>query len=204
MSPEDETRERILRAAAKVFSEKGYAGATTRAIAAEASVNEVTLFRRFGSKKNLLLAMMEQNSPLPSLESALQEQLTGDYRQDLIKLGNHFLTTMMRNRRSVLMTLCTAERLPEVREVTAQVPLRQRQVVGDYLRRQMEQGFVRDIDPEMAAQAFLGMLFAYSINRGLSVGTPSASAPLEAVVAQFVDIFVQGTIKLEEKTDVKD
>lgn len=203
MSPEDETRERILRAAAKVFTEKGYAGATTRAIAAEAGVNEVTLFRRFGSKKNLLLAMMEQSSPLPGLESALHEQLTGDYRQDLIKLGSHFLATMMRNRRSVLMTLCTAERLPEVREVTAQVPLRQRQVVGGYLRRQMEQGVVRDMDPEMAAQAFLGMLFAYSINHGLLAGTPSASVPLEAVVTQFVDIFVRGTINLKEDSDVE-
>ncbi len=203
MSPKDETRERILRAAAKVFTERGYEGATTRAIAAEAGVNEVTLFRRFGSKKNLLLAMMEQNSPLPGLESALQGQLTGDYRQDLTKLGNHFLATMMRNRRSVLMTLCTAERLPKVREVTAQVPLRQRQAVGDYLRRQMEQGVVRDIDPEMAAQAFLGMLFAYSINQGLAAGTPSASMPLAAVVVQFVDIFVHGTINVKEEVDVK-
>ena len=49
-----DSRERILRAAAAVFTEHGVAGATTRRIAEQAGVNEVTLFRIFGSKAALL------------------------------------------------------------------------------------------------------------------------------------------------------
>ena len=52
----DPTHERILAAAAQIFAEQGYIRATTRAIAAAAGVNEVTLFRHFGSKKNLAQA----------------------------------------------------------------------------------------------------------------------------------------------------
>ena len=50
----DDTRARLLAAAARGYATHGYLGATTRAIAAEAGVNEVTLFRLFGAKEALL------------------------------------------------------------------------------------------------------------------------------------------------------
>ena len=49
-----EAREQLLQAALKVFAESGTRGATTRRIAQEAGVNEVTLFRHFGSKDALI------------------------------------------------------------------------------------------------------------------------------------------------------
>jgi AcrR family transcriptional regulator len=48
-----DSRERILEAAARVYAQYGFRGATTRLIAQEAGVNEVTLFRLFGSKAQL-------------------------------------------------------------------------------------------------------------------------------------------------------
>src|ERR1700746_862093 len=50
----DLTRQRILEAAEKVFSRNGFQGATTREIAREAQVNEVTLFRHFRTRDDLL------------------------------------------------------------------------------------------------------------------------------------------------------
>jgi len=52
------SKDRILEAAARVYSKHGFRGATTRLIAAEAGVNEVTLFRTFGSKGALLEAVL--------------------------------------------------------------------------------------------------------------------------------------------------
>src|ERR1044071_8391805 len=49
-----DNRARILDAAARVYAEFGYRGATTRRIAVAAGVNEVTLFRTFGSKAALI------------------------------------------------------------------------------------------------------------------------------------------------------
>ena len=49
------TRDHILDAAARLYGEHGFRGTTTRRIAQEAGVNEVTLFRLFGSKTALLL-----------------------------------------------------------------------------------------------------------------------------------------------------
>jgi AcrR family transcriptional regulator len=190
----DETQERIIQAATRVISQVGYTNATTRAIAAEAGVNEVTIFRRFGNKQNLLMAVTYRNSARPGLEEALGGQLSGDYRQDLLALGNGFLAMMNQHRRAILMSMCEAQRSPEVREVIAQSPLQQRRLLGEYLRRQIQRGVVRELtDPEIVAQAFFGMLFEYSISQMLIGDDPTTEPPPEQVVAQIVDLFVQGT-----------
>ena len=202
MSPEDETKQRIIQGAAQVFSQKGYEGATTRAIAKAAGVNEVTLFRHFGNKKNIFMAVIEHFSALPGLEAAMKDQLTGDYRQDLTKLGTYFLTTMLKQRKAILMSLCTAERLPEIRDVVAQPPTRQQQMLSTYLRQQIERGVVRDLpSPELAAQMFFNSLFEYAISQPLYANTPVARIPPEDVVAQFVDIFVRGTINTQKASN---
>jgi len=59
------TREKILKAARETFIKKGYKGATTRKIAQEAGVSEVTLFRKFKSKSNLLREILNENATLP-------------------------------------------------------------------------------------------------------------------------------------------
>jgi AcrR family transcriptional regulator len=53
-----QTRERILAAAARVFSERGYAGGTTNHIAAEAGVSVGSLYQYFPNKDALLAELM--------------------------------------------------------------------------------------------------------------------------------------------------
>ncbi|HXQ80200.1 MAG TPA: TetR/AcrR family transcriptional regulator [Opitutaceae bacterium] len=48
----------MLSAAARIFARYGLEGATTRAISREAGVNEVTLFRHFGTKEHLIEAVV--------------------------------------------------------------------------------------------------------------------------------------------------
>jgi AcrR family transcriptional regulator len=56
----DQTRQRLLDAAAETLNRDGIQGATTREIARRASVNEVTLFRHFKSKEQLLRAVLQR------------------------------------------------------------------------------------------------------------------------------------------------
>ena len=51
--------DKLLRVTLRLYGERGYLGTTTRRIAEEAEVNEVTLFRRFGSKDALIRAAIE-------------------------------------------------------------------------------------------------------------------------------------------------
>lgn len=57
-----DSRDRLLEVAARVYAEAGYHGTTTRRIAEEAGLNEVTLFRQFGNKDALLQEAIEQAS----------------------------------------------------------------------------------------------------------------------------------------------
>lgn len=56
----DDTRERILEAAAPLFAAEGFAGASTRAIAAAGGVNIATLAYHFGDKQGLYAALVDR------------------------------------------------------------------------------------------------------------------------------------------------
>jgi len=63
----------------RIFSERGFAEATTRQIAEQADVHEVTLFRNFGSKHDLLLAAIANSGLFTCPWDALAA--AGDNRQ---------------------------------------------------------------------------------------------------------------------------
>ncbi|MEN6330008.1 MAG: TetR/AcrR family transcriptional regulator [Methanobacteriaceae archaeon] len=60
----DKTEQKILDAALKVFSERGYDGAKTKLIANESGFTEMTLFRKFGTKENLLSQVLTENQKI--------------------------------------------------------------------------------------------------------------------------------------------
>jgi AcrR family transcriptional regulator len=68
------TRQRLVQAALQLFAAQGITETTTRQIAELASVNEVTLFRHFGSKHGLLLAVIEEAEVFTQLGEDLGQQ----------------------------------------------------------------------------------------------------------------------------------
>ncbi len=62
MSNQNSTRQKLIDAALKLFTSLGVTETTTKAVAELAQVNEVTLFRHFGNKQGLMLAVMEESA----------------------------------------------------------------------------------------------------------------------------------------------
>src|SRR5512139_3134654 len=60
--PADARRQQVLDAAIRAFAERGYAGASTQAIAASIGVGEPTIYRYFPSKRDLFLAAYDRTS----------------------------------------------------------------------------------------------------------------------------------------------
>ncbi|HEV7936694.1 MAG TPA: TetR/AcrR family transcriptional regulator [Solirubrobacteraceae bacterium] len=56
-----QTRARLLDAAAQVYARRGFAGATLDEVAAEAGFTKGAVYGHFGSKENLLLALVEEH-----------------------------------------------------------------------------------------------------------------------------------------------
>jgi AcrR family transcriptional regulator len=74
----------IFNAALKVVTEQGYVGATTKLIAKEAGIGEVTLFRRFGNKDKLILeALKQEAAKLDGIASLYSGNLETDLKQIL-------------------------------------------------------------------------------------------------------------------------
>lgn len=73
-TPRKSTKARLIEAALDLFAERGVTETTTKAVAERAQVNEVTLFRNFGNKYRLLLAVIEDSAVFAKLVHALVEQ----------------------------------------------------------------------------------------------------------------------------------
>jgi AcrR family transcriptional regulator len=65
------TRERLLQAAARVYARRGFNVATLDEVAGEAGFTKGAVYGHFGSKENLLLALMEEH-----IARQLAEQIT--------------------------------------------------------------------------------------------------------------------------------
>ena len=74
----DATRRRIVETARRLFGEKGYANTTMNVIARESGLAVPTVYKNFGSKRRLLLELIDQtiNSRVPPELASVIEQTT--------------------------------------------------------------------------------------------------------------------------------
>ena len=71
--PTDERRRQILEAAAELFAHRGFAGTTTREVAAVVGTTETVLFRHFPTKESLYTAILEHRIPEETFQGWLGE-----------------------------------------------------------------------------------------------------------------------------------
>ena len=193
----DQTRTRIMQAASQLFVEKGYAGTTTRAIAELARVNEVTLFRHFGTKEKLAKAIMDQFGGAAIAEN-LELRFSGDYVQDLTLIGREMMKVMTERVDAMRMAICEAGNFPEFQQVVAENPRQLRQMLARYFQRQMETNVICSGHPEAMAQAFLGMFFSYIVLQGFLFDSLQPEISSDELIEQFVTLFVHGTLIEQE------
>ena len=121
-TPPRSTRDRILDSARTLFFEHGFKGATTRAIAQEAEVNETTLFRNFGSKDKLLRALVERETDLSEVLARLPEPGDGDPVSDLTEMALYIADQMKDRIQMAKIVISEAGRIDPAM-VTRRAPL---------------------------------------------------------------------------------
>ena len=105
------SRQKLLEAASRVYAEHGFRGATTRRIADEAGVNEVTIFRLFGSKAQLLAEAMKCTDPMGT---AVLPETPQDPERELTHWCEAHLEAMRSARSMIRKALADLEEYPEV------------------------------------------------------------------------------------------
>lgn len=196
-----DTRQRLLDAAARVYGRAGLTGATTRAIANEAGVNEVTLFRHFQTKERLLAAVVGENfGAAPTIQSSLPA-LSGELRADVLALARHFETLFTENLpliRAMLGEIHHHGREHE-KHVVSGVFRPAKDALIARLESACSSGELRsEFSGELLADLFSGMIFTEVLRRatkGVKAGY-SASTYLEAAT----DLLLRGAAPEKRKT----
>jgi AcrR family transcriptional regulator len=175
--PTMDIRDRILAAAARVYTEAGFRGTTTRRVAEEAGVNEITLFRQFGTKDALIKSALHASSLLkqPSLGEPTdpQAQLTA-WALNTYRHWYHARHLVSR----VLGDLIEHPELaPDICEETSCA----HRELSDFFTRMRAHGLT---DDEFNAGLLLGALFTHAVWRDYFT-TPELPSP-EVVIAEYV------------------
>lgn len=197
MTPDIETGEAILAAASGLFGERGYRGTTTRAIAERAGVNEVTVFRRFGSKQGLLRALGESWAKTMAGFAVVGIPDPADIRGTLHALAR-MEVTQARHLGTVAMRLALdAKSDPEVAEVMGAGPAQNLGGLASYLTERQGAGDIRpEIDPRVMAEGFFLLTSTLVMSREvLGSGFEDATAvPAEQAAEQLIDIYLEGAL----------
>lgn len=183
-----EARDRLLNAALRVFEEAGSRGATTRRIAAEAGVNEITLFRHFGSKSVLLSEALAAANRQP-VETGLPAE-PRDPHAELLAWSRAGYAHLRRHAAMIRTTLGELAEAPDAARCVAGPPVRVHTELLHYLHRLRERGMAdTGWDPEAAANLLMGALFADAVARDAvpeKYPYPEAEAP-----ARYVKMFLR-------------
>ncbi|MBK1989774.1 TetR/AcrR family transcriptional regulator [Sphaerospermopsis aphanizomenoides BCCUSP55] len=186
------TRDRLLKAAIEVFSTEGYVGATTREIASLADVSEVTLFRHFQSKEQLLKAVAQHITALLTEVLTHQVEWTHDLYRDLLHYAKLHDQMLEEYEALFRMFIGEAQRHPtEALEVLQQsfLPLREKLIA--YLQTCIEKGSVRpDVDLPLAVDQFTGILLSGMIRRHVLLINRGYSR--EQYIESCVDLLIRG------------
>ena len=99
MSKKLETRSRIMEIALKLFSERGYYSTTTRQIAQEAGVNEITLFRHFGTKEKLFQETTEHYVVNLNIKGKIEKLKIKTFEDAMIEISLDYLDFCYANKK---------------------------------------------------------------------------------------------------------
>lgn len=189
------SRDRILDAAARVYAEQGFRGATTRRIADEAGVNEITVFRHFGSKDALIQEALRVRAANPSRAELPEEPR--DPEAELTAWAAAEIADMRGCRALIRRTMSEMGERPEIIECTSAGPLEAKETLCAYVATLRRRGFVAAVgNPAQqrewdaaAVGMLMGALFSDAMWRDVMPEMFLTSA--ERAPAMYVRIFLR-------------
>lgn len=173
-------RDEILAAAAGVFAQHGFRGSTTRRIADAAGVNEITIFRHFGSKEALIREAMQHLTQSAGLRSL--PEVPVDPERELAEWSESFMQHLRLRSSIIRKTMSEIEERPDMSECASYVPKRASNELCLYLTALKRKGWIAEkFDPTSAAAMLMGAIFSDAMGRDMM---PEVFPQPEAKAAQ--------------------
>ncbi|MEG1610495.1 MAG: TetR/AcrR family transcriptional regulator [Bilophila sp.] len=194
MAKKEETSTRILDCAIALMSKKGYNPVSIREIATAAKCSEMTIFRHFPSKYEMLAAALRRTSYADMIDTLFTTRIRGDVSYDLHMIMDTYFTAV-EQRREILQIYFSA--LTQINE--SNVKLNSDAIVlqnnlKKYFEDMLQCGKVRDIDPTYAAATFWHLIVGYFVSRILLKSTNFA-VDRETYITSAIAIVINGIRK---------
>jgi AcrR family transcriptional regulator len=170
------SRERILEAAAELFSQRGYAGAGVDQLAARSGIAKTAIYYHFGNKEGLLAAVLERTATswIEGIRAASQQGGDPIERLDRALAG---MRAMVEEKPWILkllqiLALEVADEKPEVRETLRTILRRAREAIVS--------GMHEALGVELSgAEVVAGMILAFLDGIALGLQVDPGSVPLD-------------------------
>lgn len=131
--PATERRSTILEAGGRLFGERGYEGTTLADVAAAAGVTKPIVYRHFGSKQGLYLALLERHRhDLPTAAGSAPSGAPED--QALRSMLSVWLDYVEAHSYAWRMLFRDTGGGPEIEDLRLEVQVRAREVMADLIR----------------------------------------------------------------------
>ena len=187
----DETGQKIIDATMALIRDKGYVATTTKDIAKMAGVNECTLFRKFKSKKDIVLSGVEQEK----WRGNLTPDIFGNVKWELAPDLEMFMTEYMKRITPDFVRLSIGLRAPQIYRDTAPLVMKVPQAflfaLVDYFYHMEELGKLPHLDFECLALTIFSSTFGFTF-LSASFEHDLFSVSREEYIRQSVATFVQG------------
>ncbi len=181
-------REEILQAAAQIFREKGYAAASMQDIADAVGLKKASLYHHVAGKQAILLALLDHALDL-LLEDIERVQRTDLEPAEMLCAAIRAYVARLAGQADLAAVLLLEYRrlAPELR--TQHIERRDRVEAAwrDILRRGMAAGQLRQVDPDLAGFALLGVQ-----NWMITWYRPEGRLTPEQLAGAFCDLFLDG------------
>lgn len=181
-------RRRIVEAAARVFSENGYAATTTRAIAQAADMAEGTIYNYFDSKRDILLAVARETAnPMAQSVAELESLETRPAMIAMMERAFSFSEAQFPFARTLLHAAWLDDGILEEFLI---VRLRLiHQVLEAFISTRIAAGEFRAVDPAIGARVAIGMFatLILPVLRGVEpMPSPDQRRALTEEMADFI------------------
>ncbi|MGM9629196.1 TetR/AcrR family transcriptional regulator [Butyricicoccus sp.] len=187
----DETSQKIIDATMSLVRDKGYVAMTTKDIAKLAGVNECTLFRKFKSKKDIVLNGMEQEKWRGNLTPDVFQNIKWDLAADL----EMFMTEYMERMTPDFVRLSIGLRAPQIYEETAPLVMKVPQAflssLIEYFEGMEQRGKLPHLDFECLAMTIFSSTFGYTF-LSASFEDHLSQISREEYIRQSVQTFING------------
>lgn len=184
------TREGILEAAARIFSEKGFHATSMQDIAEAVNLQKASLYHHFSSKQEILIDILDHALDLINdrLELVISQSLSPDekLRQAMV---SYFQTIAEHQNLSAVLLLELRSLDPELKGRQASRREKFERIWRDLIIEGKQQGVFNDVDPSLTGRAILGVM-NWTVTWYRSDGPRSA----REIVDLFADLLLNGLL----------